>query len=316
MNFRTPININEIQKSVKQIDYQSKVGLIGSCFVENIGTKLSYYKFDHFVNPYGILFNPIAIEKSVADIAQKRIYTKSDLVFKNERWHSLHHHSDFSNADEAQILKAINENIKKSYQTLKETSHLILTLGTAWVYHHVETDQLVANCHKIPQKNFIKRILSVTEIFKSLQNSIQLIQNLNPEVEIILTLSPIRHIKDGMLANNQSKAHLLTAIHQIVADLGVFYFPSYEIVMDDLRDYRFYTSDMLHPNQTAIDYVWDLFKKIWISEESIPIMEEVNQIQKALEHKAFNPNSEQHKLFLENLKQQQQLVLKSHNIQF
>ena len=120
-----------------------------------------------------------------------------------------------------------------------------------------------------------------------------------------------------MLANNQSKAHLLTAIHQIVADLGVFYFPSYEIVMDDLRDYRFYTSDMLHPNQTAIDYVWDLFKKIWISEESIPIMEEVNQIQKALEHKAFNPNSEQHKLFLENLKQQQQqLVLKSHNIQF
>ena len=316
MNFRTPININEIQKPVKQIDYQSKIGLIGSCFVENIGEKLSYFKFDNFVNPYGILFNPSAIEKSIADIAQKRAYTKSDLLFKNERWHSLHHHSDFSNADEEQVLKAINERIKKSYQTLKETSHLILTLGTAWVYHHIETDQLVANCHKIPQKNFIKRILSVTEIIKSLQNSIQLIQNLNPEVQIILTLSPIRHIKDGMIANNQSKAHLLTAIHQIIAESKAIYFPSYEIVMDDLRDYRFYSSDMLHPNQTAIDYVWGLFKETWISEESMPIMEQVNQIQKALKHKAFNPNSVQHILFLKKLKQQQKSVLKSHNIQF
>ncbi len=316
MNFRTPINLNEIQRSVKQIGYQSKIGLIGSCFVENIGAKLSYYKFDHFVNPYGILFNPIAIEKSIADITQKRVYTKSDLVFENERWHSLHHHSDFSDSDASLVLKNINKSINNTHQALKETSHLILTLGTAWVYHHIETDQLVANCHKIPQKNFIKRILSVTEIIKSLQNSIQLIQNLNPEVEIILTLSPIRHIKDGMVANNQSKSHLLTAIHQIVAESKAIYFPSYEIVMDDLRDYRFYTSDMLHPNETAINYVWEIFKKIWISEESDAIMEQVNQIQKGLEHKAFNPNSEQHILFLEKLKQQQKSVLKSHSIRF
>ncbi len=316
MNFRTPINTNDIQKLIKKINYQSKIGLIGSCFVENIGAKLSYYKFDHFVNPYGILFNPIAIEKSVADIVQKRVYTKSDLVFENERWHSLHHHSDFSNSDIKQILTAINDTIKKSYQALKGMSHVILTFGTAWVYHHIETNQLVANCHKIPQKNFIKRILSVTEIIKSLQNSIQLIQELNPEVQIILSLSPVRHLKDGMVANNQSKAHLLTAIHQVITEFQAFYFPSYEIVMDDLRDYRFYASDMLHPNQTAIEYIWDIFKNNWISDESYPILDQVDQIQKGLQHRSFDPKSEQHILFLEKIKQQQESLLKSHAIQF
>jgi len=316
MRFRTTLNQNEIQKSLKQIDYQSKIGLIGSCFVENIGAKLSYYKFKNFVNPYGILFNPKAIEKALTDIEQQREYTKSDLVFEHETWHSLHHHSDYSNSDVSQILVKINENIKKSGIDLKSTSHLVITLGTAWVYHHIETDQLVANCHKIPQKNFIKRILSVAEIIESLQNSMQLLRKLNPEVQIILTLSPVRHLKDGMLENSRSKAQLLTAIHQVVSNSNATYFPSYEIIMDDLRDYRFYTSDMLHPNQTAIDYVWDVFKNSWIDTKSYPIMEQVNQVQKGLEHKAFNPDSERHLAFLKTLNNQKESLKKDYNITF
>ena len=316
MTFRTSININEIPKPINPIYYQSRICLFGSCFVENIGNKLSYYKFDNLVNPYGILFNPKAIEKALTDITQQRVYNKSDLVLENERWHSLHHHSDFSNSNAIQILKNINANNDKAHLVLQKASHLILTLGTAWVYHHIESDQLVANCHKIPQKYFIKRILSADEIIKSLQNSIQLAQKLNPDIQVIITLSPVRHLKDGMLDNSRSKAHLLTAIHQVVTDSKASYFPSYELIMDDLRDYRFYTSDMIHPNQTAIDYVWDIFKNIWINKESHPIMEQVNQVQKGLQHKSFNPDSKQHNLFLTKLKEQQESLFKSYNIRF
>lgn len=316
MQFRTAIKINEIQKPTKLIDYQSKIGLIGSCFVENIGQKLSYYKFDNFVNPYGILFNPKAIEKALEDIIQEKKYTQTDLVFENERWHSLHHHSDFSNKDSSIVLNEINTTISKTKDYLKNTSHLIITLGTAWVYHHIETDQLVANCHKISQKSFIKRLLSVSEITDSLENSIQLIQKINPSIQIVITLSPVRHLKDGMLANSQSKAHLLTAIHKVSDSSNTCYFPSYEIQLDDLRDYRFYTSDMLHPNETAIDYIWNIFKEVWIDSSIFPIMNEVAQIQKGLLHKAFDPDSKQHKLFQNNLKQQKKSLLETYQIKF
>jgi hypothetical protein len=316
MSFRTIINQNEIQEPIKKIDYQSKIGLVGSCFVGNIGEKLSYFKFDNFVNPHGILFNPKAIETALSDIIQQKVYTKSDLVFENERWHSLHHHSDFSNSDSLQVLKIINKKIKKYHQTLNETTHLILTLGTAWAYHHIETDQLVANCHKIPQKNFIKRILSVDEIYKSLQNSIQMVQKLNPTIQIILTLSPVRHLKDGMLDDNRSKAHLLSAIHQVVTDSKVSYFPSYEIIMDDLRDYRFYASDMIHPNQTAIDYVWDIFKSIWIDSNTHTTMKEVAYIQKGLNHSVFNPNSVQYIKFIEKINKKKEVLFNEYAISF
>jgi len=316
MTFRTPIKNTEIHKRQTPLNYQSKIGLFGSCFVENIGEKLSYFKFKNFVNPYGILFNPKAIEKALTDIVQQRFYEKSDLVFENERWHSLHHHSDFSNAKLSIILEDINQSIHKTHQDLQEASHLIITLGTAWVYHHIASDQLVANCHKIPQNNFIKRILSVAEITKNLKEIITLARQINPSIQLLFTLSPVRHLKDGIIENSQSKAQLLTAIHQVVSDLEVDYFPSYEIILDDLRDYRFYKSDMLHPNQTAIDYIWGVFKNSWISDESYSIMQQVDKVQKALEHKAFNPDSEQYKNFISQLNQQKEALKKSHNILF
>ena len=316
MIFRTTIEPKEIQKPSEYIDYQSKTGLIGSCFVENIHKKLSYYKFQNWVNPYGILFNPKAIEKALSDIAQQKVYAEKDLVYENEKWHSLHHHSDFSNVEASTILDKINSSIKKTATNLKETNHLILTLGTAWVYHHIETDQLVANCHKIPQRHFVKRILSSNEIVESLQNSIRLIQKINPEINLILTLSPVRHLNNGMTNNSQSKAHLLTAIHKVVADDNASYFPSYEIVMDDLRDYRFYSSDMLHPNQSAIDYIWSIFREVWIAPKAYPVMNQVAQVQKGLLHKAFTPDSNQHKQFLEKLAKQQEILFNDYKIAF
>ncbi len=316
MKFRTCIQTDEIQKPVTKIDYQSEIGLIGSCFVENISEKLSYYKFSNWHNPHGILFNPLAIEKTLLDITNNKKYDEKALFYENELWHSWHHHSDFSAGSSSEAIANINASIQKTAKSLKNTSHLIFTLGTAWVYHHIETDQIVANCHKIPQKHFIKRILSVDEIVASLQKSIALVTEINPRIQVLFTLSPVRHLNDGMSANSRSKAQLLTAIHNVISKSDALYFPAYEIVMDDLRDYRFYNSDMVHPNQVAIDYVWELFKETWINSKSHPIMEQVEQIQKGLLHRAFNPNSEQHKKFLEKIAEQKGILFTNFNIVF
>ena len=321
MTFRTILNSNEILSPLsnglqKKIDYQSKIGLIGSCFVENISKKLSYFKFDNFVNPYGILFNPKAIEKALSDIVNQRKYVEDDLEFNNELWLSLHHHSSFSNKEASKTIEIINQSIEQTNSELKKTSHLIITLGTAWVYHHIETDQLVANCHKIQQSNFIKRQLSINEIVNSLNKSIELVRSISPEIKLIFTLSPIRHLKDGMIANSLSKARLLSGIHEVIDNLNTFYFPSYEIQIDDLRDYRFYEKDMLHPNELAINCIWAIFKEVWIHPTSFSIMEEIASIQRDMQHKPFNPDSEQHQKFLKNLSEKQEKITQRIGIAF
>lgn len=316
MQFRTAFNQKELTSNTFLMDYSSKIGLIGSCFVENIGEKLSYYKFDTWVNPYGILFNPIAIEKMLSDIYSNRKYTKEDLVFEGERYHSLHHHSDFSDKDAKLILEKINTGISKIRTKFQKTTHLIITLGTAWIYEYTKTKEIVANCHKIPQKAFSKRILSTEEISRSLKKIISTVHKLQPNLQIIITLSPVRHLKDGMVANSRSKAQLLTAIHQVIDKQSVTYFPSYEIMLDDLREYRFYTKDMLHPNEMAIDYIWEIFKQKWIYPKSFSIMEDVATIQKGKEHRPFDPNSIQHRKFLQNLDVLQENLKKEYGISF
>ncbi len=316
MEFRTSLNLNEISKPKNPISYEGKIGLIGSCFVENIGEKLNYYKFSNWINPNGILFHPLAIEKTLSAIISKTAYTKSDLIYDNERWHSMDYHSDFSSLDASETLRKINTSVQNTFEALQTTSHLIITLGTAWVYHHIATDELVANCHKIPQKEFIKRLLSVAEIVNSLQRSIDLVKQINPTIEVILTLSPIRHLKDGMLANSRSKAHLLTAIHQVVGTTATHYFPSYEIMLDDLRNYRFYGSDMLHPNEISIAYIWNIFKEIWVSPTSFDLMEQMAQVQRGLEHKAFNASSKKHLEFLKKLDKKKETLYNLYGISF
>jgi hypothetical protein len=297
MAFRTALKNT---KTPKTIDYTSKIALLGSCFSNNIAKKLDYHKFDILTNPHGIVFSPKAIEKSLFDIANKTVYTTHNLVQENEIWHSMHHHATYSGLQKEEVLETINNSILAANTFLKQADHVIITLGTAWVYHYIPQDELVANCHKIPQNNFIKRLLHIEEITVSLENSIRLLKRLNPEISIIFTLSPVRHLKDGFIENSQSKAHLLSAIHQVIKK-GHSYFPSYEIILDDLRDYRFYKEDMLHPNTVAIDYIWDKFKDTWIDEKALIISNKVAEIQRDLAHKPFNPTSEAHQKFLVKL---------------
>jgi len=301
MNFRTNI---QLQKESNQIDYNSSLVLIGSCFSENISKKLNYFKFNTYSNPFGILFNPKAIETLITNAINLKEYTEKDIFNLNERWHCFDTHSDLSNSTKIELLSNLNTAIKSTNKQLETASHIIITLGTAWTYRFIETDSFVGNCHKVPQKKFLKELLSVKKIIASLENLITLIKSVNPKVNIIFTVSPVRHLKDGFVENMQSKAQLLTAIHQIIDKREqLYYFPSYEIMMDDLRDYRFYNSDMVHPNETAVNYIWEQFKNVWIDENAASIMKEIDSIQKGLAHKPFNPNSEQHQQFLITLQE-------------
>lgn len=312
MNFRTNI---QLKKERNQIDYSSKLMLIGSCFSENISKKLSFLKFNTVSNPFGILFNPIAIEKLLTNAINLKKYTENDVFLLNERWHCFDAHSDLSSVDKNELLHNLNQQIKHTHQNLKKSSHLIITLGTAWAYRFIENDSFVGNCHKIPQKKFTKELLSPNEISASLDNIITLIKSINSSINIVFTVSPVRHLKDGFIENTQSKAHLLTAIHQIIDKRKqLYYFPSYEIMFDDLRDYRFYAKDMIHPNEIAIDYIWEQFQQVWIDEKSKPIMKDVLAIQKGLSHKPFNPKSKQHQEFLVKLKQKMKNLKDNYNI--
>ncbi len=292
-----------------QIDYQSKVMLFGSCFSEHIAEKLEYFKFQNLSNPFGILFQPLAIEKLITRAINEDQFTEDDLFFLNEQWHSFDVHSVLSTSSKADLLETLNTNLKLTHNYITESNHLVITLGTAWSYRHIETDAFVANCHKVPQKRFLKTLLPIDVISESLQAIVALVRSINSNINILFTVSPVRHLKDGFIENTQSKSHLISAIHQVVdARKQLFYFPSYEIMMDELRDYRFYKADMIHPSPVAVNYIWEKFHSVWISEKSHSIMQEVDVIQKGLLHKPFNPKSDAHKTFLKDLKNRQSLI--------
>ncbi|MDO5968414.1 GSCFA domain-containing protein [Flavivirga aquimarina] len=305
MKLQTKIPLEK--QSNNPIDYTSNILLLGSCFVENIGKKLDYFKFQNLQNPFGILFHPKAIESLVFDAINEKTYTEEDVFFHNEQWHYFNAHSKLSNNSKEDLLHNLNESIRLTNQQIQKSTHIIITLGTAWVYRSINTKQIVANCHKVPQKQFTKELLTDDAITTSIEATVSSIKSINPKASIIFTVSPVRHIKDGFIENTQSKAYLITAIHQFlnqkasIVNQQSFYFPSYEIMMDELRDYRFYTEDMIHPNKIAIDYIWNRFQEAWMSPKADKIMEQVDTIQKGLQHKPFNPNSEAHQKFLQNL---------------
>jgi hypothetical protein len=235
-------------------------------------------------------------------VISKKQFTEKDVFFHNERWHCFDVHSDLSTSNKAEFLENLNASIKSTLQQLQEASHIIITYGTSWVYRNLESNEIVANCHKVPQAAFSKEILSIETIERSIQNTIDFIQKINPNINFIFTVSPVRHLKDGFVENQLSKANLISALHSSNFQLPTsIYFPSFEIMMDELRDYRFYAEDMMHPNSVAIDYIWERFCDTSISEESQSIMKEVQTIQKGLQHRPFNPNSESHLKFEEKI---------------
>lgn len=299
MQFRTQIPIS---KSNQPIDYNSKVVSLGSCFAVNISEKFNYFKFQTTTNPFGIIFNPVSIEKIARRVAEKRFFTEEDIFCFNERWHCFEVHSELSHPNKEVFLSTLNELIDSTYQQLIDSTHIIITYGTSWVYREKEQYEVVANCHKVPQKQFDKDLLSVETIEKAIHNTIDLIQEINPDCNFIFTVSPVRHIKDGFVENQISKAHLITALHSSLSHFSSSnYFPSYEIMMDDLRDYRFYGPDMLHPNQTAIDYIWNLFAEAYITSESFSTMSVIENIQRSLHHRPFNEEADEHRKFLSQL---------------
>jgi hypothetical protein len=255
------------------------------------------------------LFHPIAILELLKRAHHNTPYTEKDVFFSNGCWQSFQAHSRLSSTSQTEILDQLNLELKSTQNQLKTASHVFLTFGTAWVYEHIESKTIVANCHKQPQKEFEKSILSIQQLQESFNAILSILKAFNPNVSVIFSISPVRHLKDGFVENNQSKAHLIAALHSVInITENTHYFPSYELLMDELRDYRFYKEDMVHPNPIAIDYIWEKFKSIWIHTDANPIMQEVSQLQKGFAHKPFNPLTPEHATFLSTLAKKAQAL--------
>ena len=281
-----------------KIDHSQLLFLAGSCFTEQIGQKLSAHKFRIIDNPNGILFNPVSISKSVLSYIQNKQYGEADLFYHNELWGSWEHHTRFSSVSKDTCLQKINASQSAAHGFLKNADWVLLTLGSAFVYE-LENKQVVANCHKVPTDKFKKRLLAIDEVVTVLENLLLNLKAFNPKLKIIFTISPVRHLRDGFIENNRSKAILINSVHHVVDKYEhAFYFPSYELIIDDLRDYRFYAEDMVHPNYAATNYVWEKFVTTCIDPSSQILMKEINTINAARHHKPFNPASQAHQKFL------------------
>ena len=309
MKLTTPIKLS---RQNPPINYSSKVLLLGSCFAQNMGAKLEYYKFQQCTNPFGILFHPVAIEKLITRAVNQTWFTSKDVFLQNEQWHCFLAHSKLSNTSEEDLISALNSALEKLRFSLLEASHVVFTFGTAWVYKHLEKDTIVANCHKVPQKEFVKQLLSPDDVSDVLLGIETKLRTINPTCSIINTVSPVRHIKDGLIANSRSKAHLIAGVQEIVSPEKLnHYFPSYEIMMDELRDYRYYKEDLIHPNQTAIAIIWNAFTGSWICPETAALQKKIATIQSGMLHTPFNENSKAHIHFKKDLEVQISQVQKA-----
>lgn len=299
MNFRTQVELPEKQTEIR---HSEQLMFFGSCFAENIGNLLVENKFRCDVNPFGILYNPLSINKALIRMLEGNLYTEEDLFFSHGLWHSWMHHSDFSDSSSGECLRRINSRLNQAIDRLKNADWLIMTWGTAYAYSHVESGEVVGNCHKQPDKTFRRSMLNVETIVEECLNVLKKCREVNPKLKVLLTVSPIRHAKDGMHGNQLSKATLLLATDKLCRTCAdCFYFPSYEIMMDELRDYRFYADDMFHPSRVAIEYIWECFSKCYLSAETRAVMKEWDEVRRDLAHKPYHPESEAYQRFLSQI---------------
>ena len=296
MNFLTNIDIKPLPSP---ITYHHKIMLVGSCFTEHIGNNMQELKFQTLQNPNGILFEPMSVCSSLVSYIQSKQYNELDLFQYNELWQSWNHHSRFSNPDKEACLTQINQSQQKAHEFLKKAEWIILTLGSSFVYKLKETGQFVANCHKAPAQLFDKYLIPIDEQIATLDNTLHQLFHFNPKLKIIFTISPVRHLRDGVVENNRSKARLLETVHHLVNKFDrLFYFPAYELVIDVLRDYRFYDIDLAHPNYAATQFVMEKFSDYAFQESTVQLSKEIKQIVTAKNHKPFHPGSNQHHQFL------------------
>lgn len=305
----------DIKKPAQPITHKDKLLLIGSCFTENIGEKLKKYKFTVLENPNGILFNPVSVAEALTSYIDNTQFTKADLFQFNEGWHSWKHHSRFSALSPEETLTKINTSIIRANAYLKNASYLMITLGSSWIYTLTEKalngkfGSVAANNHKTPADWFHRRLMTTEEVLQTLDNMLYRLFHFNPQLKIIFTISPVRHLREGVVENNRSKAVLIQAVHHLVDKFDkLYYFPAYELVIDDLRDYRFFAEDLVHPNYFATQYVWEKFIDACMDEATKKLMEEIHSINLAYQHKPFNPTSEQHKRFLKSFYERTSLL--------
>jgi hypothetical protein len=294
MQFQLPIQIPNLKPA---ITHQKKLLLIGSCFTEHITHFLARSKFQTMQNSHGILFNPLSVCKALDDVAEKKVYTHNDLFQQNEYWHSWYHHSDFSFLNAEKSLENINKTIETQHDFLKEADYVFITLGSAFAYYHLEENIYVSNNHRAPAAWFRKDLLSIETIQYALRQTISKLKNFNPSLQFVFTISPVRHSRDGVIENNRSKARLIEAVHSLH---DTYYFPAYELLIDILRDYRFYDADLVHPNYQATSYVWEQFITHCIDSSCIPLMKHAEQLYKARHHKSKDIQSMAHKQFLQD----------------
>lgn len=296
MNFRTTIDISA---SKIKISHQSKILMMGSCFATNMGQKLIDNKFNINLNPFGVLYNPTSIAKGLELLMSGKRFTKEDVFLDKGLYNSFYHHSSFSNSNRERCLSKIDTCLTEAKQMLEDADVLFITFGTAYVYEYIPSGEIVGNCHKLPSKDFRRYRLSVSDIVKQWRNLLLELKAMNSNLQIIFTVSPIRHLRDGAHDNQLSKSTLLLAIEKLCeVDSDTHYFPSYEIVLDDLRDYRFYAEDLIHPNNLAIEYIWKILKDAYLAKESETIIAEWKNIKRAIDHRPFNEYSEEYIDFL------------------
>ena len=291
----------EIQELTPPITYNDAVMLTGSCFTEHIGNHLKSVKFNILQNPNGILFDPISVCNSLISYVENKQYTFDNLFYLNEAWHSWQHHSRFSGMNKDEVLRQINASQQEAHLFLKSAKWLIITLGSSFSYRLAEDNYPVANCHKAPAQTFYKHLCTIEEIISAFDLSIFRLLQFNPDLRILFTISPVRHLRDGVIENNRSKARLIEAVHHLVNKFDkLYYFPAYELVIDVLRDYRFYDVDLAHPNYAATTFVLEKFAEKCMDKDTQEWAEKFKKLTVAKNHRAFNPQSEQHKKFLSN----------------
>jgi hypothetical protein len=300
----------DIKKLPQPITHKDKLFLIGSCFTENIGEKLKKHKFSVLENPNGILFNPVSVAEALTNYVENARLTENELFNLNEGWHSWKHHSRFSGLTLQETVSKINTSTQGAHDYLKNADHVMITLGSAWIYtltekaSNAKVGSVAANNHKAPADWFHRRLMTIEEVLKVLDNVIHRLFLFNKKLKIIFTISPVRHLREGVVENNRSKAVLIHAVHHLVDKFEkLYYFPAYELVIDDLRDYRFYSEDLVHPNYFATQYVWEKFVDACMNENTKTVMEEIHAINLAFQHKPFNAGSDQHRKFLQSFYQ-------------
>ena len=297
----------DIKSLAEPINHVHNILLVGSCFTENIGEKLKKHKFKVLENPNGIVFNPVSVAETIINIVENKQYDGTDLFQHNEAWHSWQHHSRFSGLSVEEALHKINTSTKEAHDYIKNADYLMITLGSAWIYtltenaSNAKVGTVAANNHKAPADWFNRRLMEFGQVITVLGTMLDRLGALNPNIKVIFTISPVRHLREGVIDNNRSKAVLISAVHHLIEQLPkLYYFPAYELVIDDLRDYRFFAEDLVHPNYHATQYVWEKFVNACMNQDTKQLMEEIASINLAFNHKAFNPTSQQHKKFLES----------------